>query len=314
MNKQLLKAYYDSFQTRALLCLSPGMCCSKKPIRAHSIQNSKVFDLLSNKDHLIGLKLRTEKNHIPSISFESIGRNIASTFEGLCGDHDQELFHLIDDYEFDINNSEQLFLLAYRSVLKGFHASISKAIKIQEGFSKKCEVGLLDKNVVSNEGLYSVECIANSCKTFEYKSELDEALISKNYKYLTHRVFKIKTNMPTIACSQLFSNDSIACEDSATRIIMNIFPVSNQTTYAIFSSTLDQKEYADDYLFKCINTESSLRDYEISKMIIRNSENFFINPIYFKTWSDSKKNKILEYLVETLFRDEDNDDFDYFLF
>lgn len=314
MNKQLLNAYYDSFQTRPLLCLSPGMCCGKKPIRAHSIQNSKVFDLLSNKNHVIGLKMRPDKNHIPFIKFENIGRNIASTFEGLCSDHDQELFHLIDDYKFDINNNEQLFLLAYRSVLKGLHASMSKAIKIQEGFSKKCELGLLDKNVESNEGIYAIECIANSCKALEYKSELDEALINQNYKHLTHRVFEIKTNKPTIACSQLFSNDLIACKDSVTRIIMNIFPVSNQTTYAIFSSTVDHKEFADDYLFKCINVESSLRDYEISKMVIRNSENFFINPIYFKTWSNSKRSKILKYLVETLFRDEDKDDFEYFLF
>ncbi|WP_461632708.1 hypothetical protein [Labilibaculum euxinus] len=314
MNKQLLKAYYDSFSTRASLCLSPGMCCCNTPIRAHSIQNSKVFDLLSVNDHLVGLKMKTERSHVPIINFESIGRNIASTFEGLCSEHDQQLFHLIDDFEFDINNEEQLFLLAYRSVLKGLHASMSKSIRIQEGYLKKCEVGLIDKNVVSNEGLYSVQCIANSCETFEYKSKLDEALVNQNYKYLTHRVFEINTDFPTIACSQLFSNDSSAYKDSCSRIIMNIFPVNNQITYAIFSSTEDEKKLTDDYLHKCINSESSLREYEISKMIIRNSENFFINPLYFKTWSELKTNKILEYFAETLYSDKDKDDVDYFLF
>lgn len=314
MNKQLLKAFYDSFNTRAFLCLSPGMSCCNKPIRAHSIQNSKVFDLLSEDEHLIGLKMKTNKSHNPFISFESIGRNIASTFEGLCSDHDQQLFHSIDNFEFDINNKEHLFLLAYRSVLKGFHASMSKSIIIQEGYLKKCKVGLIDKNSVTNEGLYSVQCIANSCETFEYKSELDEALVKHNYEYLTHRIFEIKTNLPTIACSQLFSNESVIYKDSVSRIIMNIFPVNNQTTYAVFSSTKDEKKLTDEYLYKVINAESSLREYEISKMIIRNSENFFINPQYFNTWSELKKSEILEYLTETLFTDKDKDDVNYFLF
>jgi len=49
------------------------------------------------------------------------------------------------------------------------------------------------------------------------------------------------------------------------------------------------------YLYKCLNSSGFSRNYEISKLIIRirNSENFFINPKYFKNWSETKKIKLL---------------------
>lgn len=49
-------------------------------------------------------------------------------------------------------------------------------------------------------------------------------------------------------------------------------------------------------------------------MIIRNSENFFINPKHFETWSDLKKDKILKYFIDTLYQDKEREDHDYYLF
>ena len=65
------------------------------PIRAHSIQNSQVIDLLQTNGHVIALRLNFSAAG-PEISFDSVGRNYASTFTGLCEKHDAELFELIN--------------------------------------------------------------------------------------------------------------------------------------------------------------------------------------------------------------------------
>lgn len=314
MDKQVLNDYYKILNTDASLCLYPGMSCSKKPIKAHSIQNSKVFDLLNLNGHLIGLKIKPNSSHIPEISFSKISRNNASVFKGFCSEHDNEIFKDIDDLEFNVSNQKQLFLLAYRSIAKALHASISKARKLQAGYLTQKKLGLLKENNPSKEGAFAVQCMDDAYEANLYKNQFDKALISENYQILTHRIFEVPTSYPKLACSQLFSNDSVQYKDSISRIIMNIFPKNEFLTYAIFSSTKGESEIVDDYLYKCINSDAELRSYEISKMVIKNSENFFINPIHFETWSKSKKDSILNYLVDTIYKDKDIDDIDYQLF
>lgn len=252
MDKQILNDFYNTLKLNAYLCLYPGMSCTEKPINAHSIQNSKVFDLLSSNGHLIGLKIKIQKTHYPDIFFDKIGRNKASTFEGLCSKHDKELFEVIDDFEFDITNQKQLFLLAYRSVAKELHASMSKAIKIQTGYLNKKKKGLIEKNGISEEGLFATQCIIDAFEVYKYKNQLDNALLSDNYQILTHQIFEIETTAPKIACSQLFSNDSVLYKDSVSRIIMNIFPKTKNLTYGIFSST-NGMEIRKLLMTTCIN-------------------------------------------------------------
>lgn len=314
MDNRLLSAYFDSIKIKSSLCLYPGLKCLEKPIRAHSIQNSTVFDLLHENDHLIGLKLKFNEAHKPIAFFDTVGRNIASTFEGLCENHDNELFQKIDDFKFDPLDQQQLFLLAYRSVLKELNASMSKGIMHQGAYLKMKELEIVSKDSPSKEGMVAVQSLIDSFDTVNYKNEFDIALMNQNYNFLTHRIFKLETKEPTVACSQLFSNDSVIYKDSVSRIIMNIFPVNNRTTYAIFSSTTPEKELVDDYLSKCLNSTSFALNYEISKLIIRNSENFFVSPKYFETWQDSKKGKILKYFIETIYKDDDRDDSEYYLF
>ncbi|WP_339758157.1 hypothetical protein [Algoriphagus aquimarinus] len=312
MSQNHLKDFYDTLKISASLCLYPGMSCKEKPIKAHSIQNSRVFDLLNSEGHVIGLKPKILDPHQPEIIFDKIGRNKASIFEGFCGKHDKELFNEIDNFEFDRTNQKQLFLLAYRSVAKELHACISKAIKIQTAYLNTKENNILSEH--SRNALFATQCIVDACDLLEFKNQIDLALLNGDYQVLTHRIFELETSSTTLACSQLFSNDAVIYKSSVSRIIMNIFPKSEKLTYAIFSSTKDEKGIVDDYLHKCIHTSSELRKYEISKMVIRNSENFFLNPKHFETWSKIKQVKILKYLVDTLFQDLDRDDYEYNLF
>lgn len=84
-------------------------------IRAHSIQKSKALRLLSENGHVY--RLSDKLNEDRSIEFRLMGVEKASTFQGFCKKHDNELFEPIDNYDFDFSDN-QAFLYSYRSLCR----------------------------------------------------------------------------------------------------------------------------------------------------------------------------------------------------
>lgn len=74
-----------------------------------------------------------------------MGRNNATTFTGLCADHDADLFRPIDTNEIDLSSDEHLFLLSYRAVLKEAYMTRKSAIDTQLTYQRGIEGGLLPK-------------------------------------------------------------------------------------------------------------------------------------------------------------------------
>jgi hypothetical protein len=95
-----LKHFFEVQAGKLNRCLEPTLACDKKVIRAHSIQNARVLDLLVENGHVITPQQKMGKNG-PDISFEKVGRNNASTFSGLCAEHDASLFQILDKEPFD---------------------------------------------------------------------------------------------------------------------------------------------------------------------------------------------------------------------
>jgi len=73
-------------------CLFPGMACKAQAIRSHSVQNSRVLDLLVRDGHVKALGKRIDNKAGPVIRFEDVGRNEATTFTGFCAKHDAAAF------------------------------------------------------------------------------------------------------------------------------------------------------------------------------------------------------------------------------
>ena len=93
------------------------MNCNQEPIRAHSIQNSGVIDLIALGGHVVAFRPSYSSEGL-EVEFKLVGRNHASTFTGLCNEHDTKLFLPLDTKPLDVTDREQLFLLAYRSVTR----------------------------------------------------------------------------------------------------------------------------------------------------------------------------------------------------
>ena len=154
---ELTRRIFELQRVSAQKCLEPSETCFLPAIRAHSIQNASILDRLCSDGHLIMPKLKAQGVGKVEISFESIGRNRATTFTGLCGKHDQAIFDPIENGAIDVAVEEHLFLLAYRSVLRELHATMSGAIKIQLAYQKKVELGM-----VRGDGLHEMACARSS--------------------------------------------------------------------------------------------------------------------------------------------------------
>jgi hypothetical protein len=118
--------FFEAQKRNFSRCLPPTLACNEKPIRAHSIQNSRVIELIQGHGHVMMPRYRI-KNDKPMLELAKIGRNEASTFTGLCEKHDGEIFKVIDTKPLDVSNDEQLTLLAYRSVMREMHALTEEA-------------------------------------------------------------------------------------------------------------------------------------------------------------------------------------------
>lgn len=294
-------------------CLYPFLDCTNKPINAHSIQNSKTFEILQCDNHVIQLKTRFGKDLQPRLDFEPIGRNDASTFLGLCSIHDTSLFEPIDKKPLDIEDEEQLFLLAYRAVLKEFYSVWTGFMKIQKSYHKKVESGLTPGENFAKD-MIPIEWGVKAYDTHIYKMKFDEAFRDKNFSAIKHRIIKFDNQSPSIACSQMFSADSVEFENDVLRIVLNVLPINKDTTVAIFSSTDKEYNLANSYLHRCFEGDDFYKKYEVSKQILRNCENFFIRPSFYEKWTADKRRLIVDYFIDTFKYDRDDDSKEFYLF
>lgn len=121
--KQMLAWAFESQKWQFNRCFAPDMKCTARAIQSHSIQNSRVLDLLAREGHVKKITSRVAKGGAQDFrpiifDFEDVGRNEVATFHGFCAQHDVEIFKPIDVRRLSPTDPEQLFLLAYTALLR----------------------------------------------------------------------------------------------------------------------------------------------------------------------------------------------------
>lgn len=239
---------------------------------------------------MIKQKISTDPSE-PPLSFQEMGLKKATTFTGLCGQHDQELFKDIDTSEIDLTNSKHLFLLAYRSVLQVAHTKLETCHKIKtngEGVNLQGLTQLLDENLI--------KCWHFYCW---YKFFFDEMVLNYSFDQLDHLILKIDTGEPSIAVSSILPLDEYDLGNNRAKLVVfNVFPQANMT-YAVFSYFQDDfAEFIIHYgKFQPITGEPL--KIKLSELILRECENFVIAPRLFESLSQSQKNSVLNYIFSS---------------
>jgi hypothetical protein len=295
-------------------CLEPSGGCFLAPIRAHSIQNANILDRLCSDGHVIMPKLKEQSAGKIGVCFDSIGRNQATTFTGLCSKHDQAIFDPIDKGPIDAPTDEHLFLFAYRSVLRELHAALGGAIKIQLGFQEKVELGLVRGDVPTRDGVRAVEHLMNAYESYLYKREYDAAYSAKDFGRIEHvRLFE-QGRLPTLAVSALFSLDSIVVGNDVARVALNVYP-SGDGVMVVFSFLRNHAQYICPFLepFQASSGDQLLK--MVSVRVLNSCENFVIAPRFWNGLDNSKKMAIRDFYVSSLLTDvSDLENYDFTLF
>lgn len=277
------------------------MNCSGAAIRAHSVQNSRVLDLLVRDGHVKAPTQRVDGARGPVISFDDIGRNQATTFSGFCSEHDTTIFKPLDNNAFDPTDPEHKFLVAYRAVARELHALMDAVIKIQGTYLKRVELGIDSGDEPTPAGMTAVDHMFRSYLTYEYKLPFDEALLSKRYNAVSHDVVMLHHDEPTVAVCSLFSIDGMSKGDDWVRVALNVLPLNTAESVAIFSYLPRDADLVRSGLHRLMKAEGMYQKYLLSKTILNNCENFVISPAYYDRWSAEKRKSITEYFIETLF-------------
>jgi hypothetical protein len=315
IRNELVRHLFDSVSSGMERCLAPGMNCKKPAIRAHSVQNSNVIDLLEENGHVKGLSMRMDKDQGPILSIGDVGRNKATTFMGLCSEHDNEIFNPIESCPLNIEDHEHLFLCAYRAVLKELHAVMEAAVRLQSTYIKRVDLGIDSGEEPGAAGLLATQRMIISYETYLYKEHFDKMLVSKNFHGLNHDTIITRHEQPTLAVCSLFSLDGLDNGEDCVRVALNVLPMNKQETLVLFSYLPKDSELARFSLAPIINSTGHYQKYLLSKLILNSCENFILSPSHYTSWSAQKEKTILEYFKHTILKsDHTIENADLFLF
>ena len=97
--------------------------CSDKIIKAHSLQNNKILNKLSENGLVLMRSVEMSETSF-EIQMKPMSRSKATTFTGFCSFHDNQVFEPIEKFKYEPNNLEQNALFAYRALAKEWHAKL----------------------------------------------------------------------------------------------------------------------------------------------------------------------------------------------
>ena len=301
---QLLSTIFSLRQGEYSKCFAPPGVCPNPTIRAHSVQNAQVLDLLAVNGHLVAPTVRMDGRSGVSLEFARIGRNRATTFAGLCADHDRDLFLRIETAPIDPEDPEHAFLLSYRAVLYELHATCAAATMLQLGYQKRVNLGLDPREQPSQAGMYATERMIVSYETFMYKLAFDAAYAKRDFSCLSHDLVPLSVARPTIAASALFSMDHLQRGDDTVRATLTVLPLAKDRTVALFSYLNEDAELARSELANILTAKEGEVLRPLSVRLLNNCQNFVVAPDYFAGWSPEKLASITTFFTQTLMHDD----------
>lgn len=299
-----VKAQKGDYTTK---CLHPSMDCEEKPIRAHSIQNAQVLDLIQTEGHVLMPQYKLV-NGEPAMRFEKAGRNDASTFTGLCSKHDTELFKAIDTAPLDVDNCEHRRQLAYRSVMREMHTHLANGERAWVMHEELCK-GKSDPNeTVTGASLLYISHMKKAHQVFRYRTKhFDKPVEGGKAPDLRHLIIEMDHQKPVLAASSVFST-SFTEEGDIIGPTLNIVPLNATKTVAIISYPTEQEAAVKASLAKVFDADEQTLKYELAKLVIQRVENFTLSPAHYDTWSEDKRARVLREFEASLTEPKDISD------
>lgn len=299
----LLRAFYEVRKSKFAKCIGfPG--CQEPAIRAHSVQNSRVLDLLVDADHVLSPAVEFDKDSGPRILLDRVGRNSATTFTGLCSTHDSEFFRPIDYEVLDPTSLEHRSLLAWRASLFESHATMAVAAQMQQMYHERVKLGLDSKDSPSPAGLFAVHQMHEAWKVFRWRADLDIARLEGRPLPLLHESLVLDVAEPTVAASALFVVGLRKNPNDFRCVTLNVLPISPTKTWALFSFKARDRREVLKVIRRVIDAPAHNIKYQLSRLILQRSQNFVLAPRFVQSWPESRMATVLHFFERTMVETE----------
>ena len=284
----MLSEYASAMSARIGRCLAPFQVCDEEPIRAHAVQNSRVLEKLQQDGHVIMMGHGLVRGELEG-GLQKVSRNEATTFQGLCAEHDSTLFQRIDHGSLDKDDPEVRLLLSWRAITHELHQNIEAAGRIQTAYIKKVEAGELDGDVPTPMGIEATSWMITAYETFEYRSKFwDAGLNDAESAPVEYQVFTLTKVPPVLAASGCFSFQTKP-HDTARRIALNIWPTENGETVVLFGYCDDDGSRARSFIRNLRDRKGDLHPAKLSAALLQHMGNFVLCPDHVDKWSEDKR-------------------------
>jgi hypothetical protein len=297
-NPKFLNEIHHLKNTAYEKCLWHTMTCTGAPIRAHAVQNSRILESLAENGHVVMLKPELRGEEL-DITFKLVGRNLATTFTGLCSEHDTLLFLPIDTNEIDPANAEHRFLVAYRAVLKGLHSALGAAQMVQLSFQKGVELGHFPED--GPEMLLATTKIIGGMQMFGVAQCFHQIYTTKDWGSLPSVTLHIPTSSPTLAASGVcLPIEAIpilrADNNSLPFLVFSLFP-QGHSLYVQFSWLPPVEVVMRESIDGIVTARGNHQLYLLSKFILKYTETFTLRPSVYASFTKQQVEEMTRYFV-----------------
>ncbi|WP_088291090.1 hypothetical protein [Bacillus mycoides] len=319
--ESLNKIKKDSFLKA---CFHEDENCSNKIIKAHSIQNNRILNTISENGEVLMIGGDIDNSSIFKTTMEHVGRKRATTFTGFCGKHDTDIFIPIERENYQLGNKEQEFLFAYRALAKEYHSklTVGDMFRKMQQYLKAEEYHKLS-DLFDEQNPLSLEHIENMAFMFRnyligskdaedrltlFKKRMNIFLDNSNFDEIITEVIEFDEEYHIAVSSMTFIekdlNDKIVNEMGnldmhLAPLFITVFPQDGKTYVLLSYFERNKRKYK--FIKEQIITQNiQMQKIIISNLIVAYLENWTISPIKWSTLSEKMKKRICKHYNKTV--------------
>lgn len=273
--------------------------CPERPCKAHSIQNGAILASLAEDGHVIAVRFALGGAE-PEVIFGRVGRNVATTFTGLCAWHDAELFAPIHRRPLDLRDREQMLLLAYRSVMRDVHASRVSAEKIGRALEERRRLGLPSSRSRRRapSTRWSMCWRWRRPRPRRRNASIEPTSPATSGPSSTR--WRAPPSPPGLAVSSLIGMGDSAFTGRALHAAFNVFHYEGRHV-AVLSSRRPARQAAQNLGFVLKGTIGVERFRAVPRLVLKNCENLVLRPSLFRSLGRRQRRVMSEYFEKTTF-------------
>ncbi|HTO16459.1 MAG TPA: hypothetical protein VLZ83_11850 [Edaphocola sp.] len=302
MNNQINNYYtyskkYSNIFKKKMCLFFDHTTCNEEIIRSHTIQKRRSLERIAIDGHVYGFS-QTKKIDLSSspLSLQKISINDASTFYGFCKKHDNELFDVIDNFDY-VPSIQQAFLLTYRTLIRELYtknaATSTESImnEIVNNFPNFVGRSNFEKILKAHQ----IGMKMGLLHSYYVVDEMFKKLVRKDFNSLQYFVVELKT-FPEIMVSGSFmpEYDYFKCKiqdlienKELGWLALNVFADSSK---GIISFTWQENPIIEKFLISLIKSNDMIN--KIVELAFTNIENVFFSLEWWNNLSITRKSRI----------------------